>query len=136
MKNRPTFQVFLPLALFALALLTSCVTKDEPHPNTMVLSYSELGPQVLVYDLIGYEWYQWNSHGDSDPNTIDDVKVVVYRNIPLEKVKEIYPVIKGKQDYRYLDYETAIDYINKNIDKSYLEHLARTKKKIIARLGS
>jgi len=102
----------------------------------MVLSYSELGPQVLVYELIGYEWYQWNSHGDSDPNTIDDVKVVVYRNIPLEKVKEIYPVIKGKQDYRYLDYETAIDYINKNIDKSYLEHLARTKKKIIARLGS
>ena len=136
MKNRQKFQFSLPLALFAFALLTSCVTKDESHPNAIVLSYSELGPQVLVYELIGYEWYQWNNHGDSDPNTMDDVKVVIYRNIPLEKVKEIYPVIKGKQDYRYLDYETAVDYINKYIDKPYLEHLARTKKKIITRLGS
>jgi hypothetical protein len=101
-----------------------------------VLSYHELGPQVAVHGLIGYEWYQWNNHGDSDPNKDDDVKVVVYRNIPLEKVKEMYPVIVGKQDYRYLDYEAAINYLNKNEGEPYLEHLRKTKKKIIEHLGS
>jgi hypothetical protein len=100
------------------------------------LSYQELGPQVAVYKLIGYEWYQWNNHGDDDPNKVDDVKVVVYRNIPLEKVKEMYPVIKEKQDYRYLDYSTAIEYLNKNENEPYLEHLRKTKKKIVNSLGS
>ncbi len=136
MKKRPKFQFSLPLTLFAIALATSCVTKDEPQANTIVLSYSELGPQALIYEIIGYEWYQWNNHGDSDPNTVYDVKVVIYRNISLAEVMAMYPVIKGKQDYRYLDYETAVNYVNENKDKPYLKHLRRTMKKIIARLGS
>lgn len=129
-KFRPVFIVM------AVALIACCAEKREPHASVVVLPYQELGPQVAVHDLIGYEWYQWDNHGDSDPNTEYDVKVVVYRNIPLEKVKELYPVIVGKQDYRYLDYETAINYLNKNEREPYLEHLQKTKKKIVERLGS
>ena len=132
--KRSKFQpVFI---LIAVSLFACCAAKHEPHAGTVVLPYHELGPQVAVHELIGYEWYQWNNHGDSDPNKDDDVKVVVYRNIPLEKVKEMYPVIVGKQDYRYLDYEAAISYLNKNEHEPYLEHLQKTKKKIIEQLGS
>ena len=132
--TRPKFQpVFI---LIGLILFAGCAAKREPHDGTLVLPYHELGPQVAVHGLIGYEWYQWNSHGDSDPNKDDDVKVVVYRNIPLEKVKEMYPVIVGKQDYRYLDYEAAINYLNKNESEPYLEHLQKTKKKIVEHLGA
>lgn len=127
---------FQPI-LIALFLLAGCAAKRESHDGTVVvLSYHELGPQVAVHELIGYEWYQWNSHGDSDPNKEADVKVVVYRDIPLEKVKEMYPVIVGKQDYRYLSYEAAINYLNKNEGEPYLEHLQKTKKKIVEQLGS
>ena len=129
-KFRPVF------ILIAVFLFADCAAKSELHANTVVLSYHELGPQVAVHDLIGYEWYQWHSHGDSDPNKDYDVKVVIYRNIPIEKVKEIYPVIVGKQDYRYLDYEAAINYLNKNEREPYLEHLQKTKKKVIEQLGS
>jgi hypothetical protein len=101
-----------------------------------VLSYQELGPQAAVYELIGMEWYQWNNHGGSDPREVDDVKVVVYRNVSLDKVKEMYPVVVGKQDYRYLDYETAIKYLSKNEGEPYLEHLQATKRKVIEQLGS
>jgi hypothetical protein len=132
--KRPKFQpVFI---LIAVSLLAGCAATREPYAGMVVLSYDELGPQVAVHELIGYEWYQWNSHGDSDPNKFDDVKVVVYRNIPLEKVKEMYPVIVGKQDYRYLDYEAAINYLNKMEGEPYLEHLQKTKKKIVEQLGS
>jgi hypothetical protein len=94
-----------------------------------------LDPKVVVYELIGKEWYQWNSHGSSAPNKIDDVKVIVYRNISLDKVKEMYPVVVGQQDYRYLDYETAIKYLNKNAGEAYLKHLQTAKQKINKQLG-
>jgi hypothetical protein len=126
----------LAFMLFCVFPFASCAVKHEPRASTVVLSYQELGPQAAVYELIGKEWYQWNNHGGSDPNEVDDVKVVVYRNVSLEKVKEIYPVVVGKQDYRYLDYETAIKYLNKNEGEPYLEHLQATKQKVIEQLGS
>jgi hypothetical protein len=133
MKRSKFQSVFILITVF---LFAGCAAKHETHAETVVLSYYELGPQVAVHELIGYEWYQWNSHGDSDPNKFDDVKVVIYRNIPLEKVKEMYPVIVGKQDYRYLDYEAAINYLNKMSGEPYLEDLQKTKKKIVEELGS
>jgi hypothetical protein len=121
--------------LVALSLLGGCAAERGARARTVVLSYHELGPQAAAHGLIGYEWYQWNSHGDPDPSKDDDVKVVVYRGIPLEKVKEMYPVVAGRQDYRYLAYEAAIDYLNQNEGEPYLGHLRETRKKIVERLG-
>lgn len=129
-------QLQLAFILLFVSLSAGCADKHEPRAGTVVLSYQELGPSVVVYELIGSEWYQWNSHGGSDPTEIDDVKVVVYRNVSLDKVKAMYPVVTGKQDYRYLDYEAAIKYLNKNEGEPYLKHLQATKRKIIEQLGS
>lgn len=126
------------LLMFLLSFLAAvCSGSAKPKTEALVLSYGEIGPSVLVYELIGNEWYQWNKHGDSDPNSIDNVEVVVYRNISLEAVKKLYPVNeKTKSDYRYLEYKTALDYLNEHEDEEYLEHLRTTKKKIIENLGS
>src|SRR3954452_5207420 len=101
--KRPLHLLVVTFALLSVVLSANCGSRHQPTSNTIVLSYEELGPQVAVYKLIGYEWYQWNSQGSDDPAKLDDVKVVVYRNVSLEKVKEMYPVIKEKKDYRYLD---------------------------------
>jgi hypothetical protein len=134
--KRPLHLLVVTFALLSVMSSANCGSRQQPTSNTIVLSYKELGPQVAVYKLIGYEWYQWNSQGSDDPTKLDDVKVVVYRNVSLEKVKEMYPVIKEKQDYRYIDYSTAMDYLNQNENQPYLEHLRTTKRKIIAQLGS
>ena len=132
---RPGKYLVVIFVLVHVFCAVSCGARGRSNSNTIVLPYDELGPQVAVHELIGYEWYQWNSHGDSDPTKTDDVKVVVYRNIGLEEVKRTYPVIDGKQDFRYLDYSTAMDYLNRHEKEPYLEHLQKTKKKILAHLG-
>ncbi|MFX0202760.1 MAG: hypothetical protein ACFFCW_42190 [Candidatus Hodarchaeota archaeon] len=86
--------------------------------RTIVLSYSDFGPQILAHELVGYEWYQWDSHGDSDPHTKYNVRVIVYKNIALKEVKKLYPVNKDKkQDYRYVEYNEALKYFNRHIKK-------------------
>jgi hypothetical protein len=94
----------------------------------IVLPYSNFGPQVLAHELVGYEWYQWNSHGASDPHTKYDVKVIVYKNIPLKEVQKLYPVNKDKKkDYRYVEYNDALKYFNRHIKE--FEDLEKTDSK-------
>ena len=84
--------------------------------QTMVLGYGWFGPQVLAYEFIGFEWYQWNPAGHPDPRHIDDIWVVVHRGIGLEELKKLYPVVKGlKQDYRYVHYDKALQYLDGHI---------------------
>ena len=84
--------------------------------QTMVLHYGRFGPQVLAHELIGFEWYQWNRTGHPDPRHIDDIWVVVYRDMDLEEVKKLYPVVKDlRQDYRYVVYDKALHYLDGHI---------------------
>jgi hypothetical protein len=93
--------------------------------RTIIFQYSDFGPQVLAHELIGFEWYQWERDGHPDPNYVYDIKVVVYKDIRLEEVKKIYPVIKAKQqDYRYVEYKEALEYLDKHIRQ--FEELRKT----------
>ncbi len=84
--------------------------------NICVLDYENFGVQAMAHDLIGFQWYQWNSHGDPDPTATYDIKVIVYNNIPLRKVKELYPVIRElRQDFRYVEYTKTLQYFDKQI---------------------
>jgi hypothetical protein len=47
----------------------------------------------------------------------------------------MYPVVTGKQDYRYLNYATAIKYLDKSTGEPSLKHLQATKQKIDEQLG-
>lgn len=92
----------------------------------MVLRYQDFGPQAAAFELIGYQWYQWLECpcGDSDEH---EIKVVVYKGIPLKLVKRKYPVTKGKSDYRYLDYKKAVTYLDSGISFNNQEKAASLK---------
>jgi hypothetical protein len=105
----------------------------------LVLSYSDFGPPVIATEVLGNEWWQWQSHGDSRPRQYT-VKVVVYRAGELESAMVLYPVnAELEKDYRYLEYETALSYLNAKIDDDIIESvtqgLKRTKLQLICELG-
>ena len=101
--------------------------------ESAVFDYDDFGPQVLAYETIGYQWYQWNSSGGSDPNDLDTIKVVVYWDEPLDAIKDKYPVEPlRKKDYRYLSYETAMKYLDSAIDEyPNADNLINTRNKLI-----
>ncbi|MFC1836472.1 hypothetical protein ACFL2Q_17410 [Thermodesulfobacteriota bacterium] len=129
-----------------LALLTvACGAQVDSR--TLVLKYSDFGPQIMAWETIGMEWWQWDNHGDSDPKATCEVMVVVYRDIPLPRVERMYPVVPRKeQDYRYVPYGDAIRYLNRNINEKrglgitedivrLTERLNKTKAVILEKLG-
>lgn len=93
-------------------------TNKQEHilkKQTVVFRYADFGPQAMAYELIGYNWYQWDCSGCGNPRKRHDIKIVVYRNINLSKVKELYPIIVGETDYRYIDYNKGVNFLNHKI---------------------
>ena len=89
---------------------------------------------MIAHELIGMEWWQWQSHGDARPKDYP-IKVVIYRGLTLAKVKTTYPVVPEKRiDYRYVAYQYSVTYLNKNIADNIMpevtEQLKQTRRKI------
>ncbi len=94
--------------------------------NICVLDYKNFGVQAMAHELLGFQWYQWNNHGDPDPNATYDIKVVVYNNILPGKVKELYPVVSAlEQDFRYVEYSRAVQYFDRQIQQ--IDELGQTE---------
>ncbi len=122
---------------FAVVGLTGCGHKQQ---TTMLLDYDDFGPQVAAHEIIGMAWWQWDQHGDPDPGEPYDIKVVVYRDISLEQVRELFPVREEKgQDYRYLSCEQAYSYLNETILEDVVPEvtgrLRQTRTRIEKELG-
>lgn len=110
------------IVLFCIFLL-SCVTKTSN--DTVVLDYEDFGPPVIANEVIGMDWWQWEDHGSSRPEK-HNIKVVVYKDITLDVVKKKFPVVPEEQkDYRYLDYETAISYLNEKISEDVIAEVTQ-----------
>lgn len=122
----------MKINLILLLLIVAC---SEPVKNTLILNYTDFGPQTAAYKLLGFEWWQWNNHGESRPKKYD-IKVVIYKDIDLASVKLLYPVSKDNlKDYRYLKYDEAIKYLEKLIADADSEMLhpilKKTRKQIL-----
>ena len=119
-----------------LILLSSCMTNLKS--NTVLLDYEEFGPPVVANEILGMDWWQWQEFGDSRPRKYD-IKVVVYKNISLDQVKEWYPIEPDKEkDFRYLEYGKALNYLDKLIKDNVIEELTvtlvKTKNTLIDKL--
>lgn len=101
--------------------------------ESAVFDYDDFGPQILAYEMIGFQWYQWNSSGGSEPKKTDTIKVVVYWDESIEEIQKKYPVNEGKKkDYRYLSFDKAMEYLDSSISKLPNEnHLVETRKKLL-----
>lgn len=149
---RVCFTWGLPAAFIIVAAISAdCSHHKSPtvlpqRSKTVVMQYEDFGPQVMSYEYIGMQWYQWDSEGGDDPNRTFDIRVVVYRNISLNEVEKMYPVIKQRQDYRYLEYQAALELLGKyESDPSWDElpstraaknRALLTKQKIVQGLGT
>ncbi len=114
--------IFLILPLFRSA-----------RAESAIFNYDDFGPQVLAYEAIGYQWFQWNDIGDCDPNKIYDIKVVVYWDETVTSIKGKYPVDpKNKKDFRYLTFNSALKYLNSAISEyKDKKNLIETREKLI-----
>ena len=86
--------------------------------KALILSYDDLGPQVLAHDLIGFQWWQWDNHGNSNPKTKYDIRVIIFKGISLETVKNQYPINQNRKvDFRYISYNESIKYLDRIINE-------------------
>lgn len=120
--------------VFALA----CASRVEAAST--VLPYGSFGPQAMSYEVLGFEWWQWQPHGDSRPREYD-VRVVVYCNASSDEVARLYPVDRqAERDYRYITYDHALSYLDDNIrqdvDPDLTNELRATRKDLVDRLPS
>ncbi len=139
---RILFYIFL-----LVAFIWTAPVFPQNAPNIIILNYHDFGPQVTAAPLLGFYWYQWENHGESDPSMAYNIKVVVYRNIPLSEAKKKYPIIKKKQqDYRYVEYAAALMYFDSVIKDlqtkdastflNLINELKRNKIRITETLGN
>jgi len=104
--------------LFFLFGCASSAQSENIIKNYIVLNYEDFGPQVIANEVIGMQWWQWDNFGDSQEKSYD-IKVVVYNNIDLTAVSATFPVDQANEkDYRYLDYQNAVIYLNGKIDEN------------------
>lgn len=130
-------------ALLVLVILASCssntaqisdtsVNNTSANAKTLVMSYRDFGPQVIAHEIIGNDWWQWQTHGDSRPREYN-IKVVVFENINLSSVANQYPVApESAEDYRYLEYSRAMEYLQQHISQDLVpvttKQLQQTKR--------
>lgn len=92
---------------------------DVLSAGETVLPYSSFGPQVIAHELLGKEWWQWESQGGSKSGVKDyDIKVVVYWDEKIASVRERYPIDPSRErDFRYVDLSKAIAYLRRTISE-------------------
>ena len=129
------------LTLSAKGAASMYVAIKDSVAGTMVLDYGDFGPQAAAHKLLGYQWWQWQAHGDSDPSTKYDVKVVIYRKVKLKFVDKSYAVVPEKHlDYRYVTYDAAMAYLDGAISENVLPdvtaRLGATRDRLRSRFGA
>lgn len=108
-------------------LLTLCLTlascASRISRSTLVFDYADFGPQAMAYRVIGPKNHQWDPQAPI-PFGAEGVRVVVYRNIGLEEVQQQFPVDPERhQDYRYLAYADAMNYLEARIRQNLLKRI-------------
>jgi hypothetical protein len=103
------------LFILAALLIFGCKNSSKSYA---IFDYEDFGPQSMAWEIIGMQWWQWDNHGDSDPNSKCDIKVVVYSDVSLKEMKSLFPINKAKKkDFRYMEYHDSIKYLIRNIEK-------------------
>src|SRR5215813_5148150 len=111
--------VLLILAfIFGVIAFSISLHRNRSHfPNSFVMKYADFGAPSSAEELVGPESFQGRGVEAEALNTSDDIRVVVYRNVDLAIVKRTYPDLDGKYVYRYVEYNQAMDYLDKQIEE-------------------
>ena len=122
---------------------------DRPH-ETLVLSYDDFAPQASAFEVIGFQWWAWEGGGSWERCDEFDIRVVVFRGLPIETVKHHYPtatsmadVERGLADYRFLERDEALAHLDAELAEiagapelqNMARRLAATRQRIVDALG-
>lgn len=110
-----TGRVVLAVSLAALGGLGCASGQPQAEDHIYLMKYHDFGPQSVAGDLLGKDWYRWDYAGYASPDYKPDIDVAIYRNIPLEAAQQRYPVLQGKRDVRYVEYQRAVDFLRDHI---------------------
>ncbi len=131
----------LVIISFFSGIVLTCGCTTENSDRVLCFEYSDFGPQVIAHPLIGFQWYQWDSHGYEDDNYHYNIRVIVYDDPrDLERVRAKYPTVKDKTDCRYVCRSDAIAYIEQELSHaksdpdSLPDHVCETLKSTLNRL--
>jgi len=104
--------------IFGVIAFSISLHRNRSHfPNSFVMKYADFGSPSNFDELVGPESSQGRSQGAEALITSDDIRVVVYRNADLAIVKRTYPELDSKYVYRYVEYNQAMDYLDKQIEE-------------------
>jgi len=116
------------LLVSILLFVTGCVSTGSTNSSWLLMDYTDFGPQVIAQEIIGMEWWQWQDYGDSVDQSYA-IKVVVYNDIAGEIARREFPVNPEKNlDYRYVEYEKALKYLDEKIDENVVESVTERLK--------
>lgn len=97
----------------ALAACFLTFAASPSRAGEVILPYSAFGPQAAAYELIGMEWWQWDSHGDERDQDYP-IKVVVFWNRTRKEIAKRHPLDRAKlQDFRYVEYARAVPHMQR-----------------------
>ena len=124
--------------VLSLAFTFAIACSARVEAASTALPYGSFGPQVMAYETLGFEWWQWQPNGDSRPREYD-VRVVVYCKLSMQEVARLYPVDpRAERDYRYITYDRALSYLDDNIRQDVVpavtDKLRATRKALLERL--
>jgi hypothetical protein len=128
----------IAVLLHGLLAAGSCTSSQALR--AAVVRYEDFGPPAAAYELIGYDFWQWQDEGGSSPDQRYDIRVVVYRNSSPDEVARRYPVQpERQQDYRYVSYDAALKYLDDMIAENALpaltERLRATRRELQTQLA-
>lgn len=113
---------FIILALTLILGSCSSLVQDDviltpDSPEVFIAKYEDFGVSHYSSKLLGVNVWQWHDVDNHKPGGFN-IKVVVYRGVSLEQVRQSFPVIpEQKQDYRYVEYTKAVEYFTGTLDE-------------------
>jgi hypothetical protein len=59
--------------------------------------------------------WQWGTADCFESGDNFEIRVVVYRDLPLSEIQQRYPTIEMRADYRYVEYHAALAYLDEQL---------------------
>lgn len=138
LKSRSTTLIFVALFFITTTAQPGCASRVSK--TTVVLGYTDFGPQAMAYQVIGRKRLPWAPNTPLTPGD-GGIFIVVFRGIEKARVIEAYPDNPDNNlDYRYVAYTDAISYLDKNIAQDILSNVTKrletSRQTILAHLGA
>lgn len=65
--------------------------------------------------ILGQPWWSWEAGGSWEPCDAFDIRVVVHAGPLTDDVRERFPTVRGKSDYRFVERDRILRYLDEKI---------------------